>query len=99
MNRDRVVPQILLLIGAAVRVVVDGAAAEAVEMIVPALLRTERRQLAKVPLADERRPVTGLLQQRRNRRLLRREADDAVGRERFLEADAVPVLIAAGDQR
>jgi hypothetical protein len=45
------------------RVVVDSAAAEAVEVVVPTLQRPEMRERAQVPLADERRGVTSLFQQ------------------------------------
>lgn len=50
-----------------------------VEMIVAALQRTESRQRAQVPLADERRAIAGLLQQGGQGGMFRRQADIANG--------------------
>ena len=95
-----VVPEIGLVIGAFVPIVVDAAAAESVEVIVAALQRAEFRQFAEVPLADERRRIAGFLQQRRQRRMLGRQADHGVSSaERFLETEPQAVLIASGDER
>src|SRR3954453_813790 len=58
---DIVVPEVVS-IAVLVRVVVDGAAAETIEMIVAALERTEVRQQAEMPLADKGGAVAGLLQ-------------------------------------
>ena len=58
-----------------VREVVDGAAVVAEEEVVAALQRAEGRQVAQVPLAEQRRAVAVLLQQRRQGRMLRRQAD------------------------
>ena len=52
-----VVPQIFVGPAGRVPVVVEAAAAEAVEVVVAALERAEVRQRAQVPLADERRAV------------------------------------------
>ena len=51
-----------------------------------------------MPLPDERRAVAGLLQQRRQGGMLRRQTDIAAG-QRLLQPDRQPVLVAAGDQR
>ena len=66
MHRHVVVPEVVPLIVADVRVV-HGAAAEAVEMIIAALQGTVSRQNAHVPLADQRGAVSGFLQLRRQR--------------------------------
>ena len=58
-----VVPQIVS--SGCVRIVVDSATPESVEMVVPALERAEFREQAQVPLSDKSRAVAGLLQQRR----------------------------------
>src|SRR5205814_10503108 len=93
------VPEIRLRIRAGMRVVVDGAAAEAEEMVVAALQRSELREVAEMPFADERRAVADLSQQRGQRRMFRWKTDVGnAGAKRLLEADTQPVLIAAGDQ-
>src|SRR5262249_41968884 len=99
MNLHVLIPEVMLLTRVAVRVVVDGAAAEAEEMVVSALERPELRQETEVPLADERRAVPGGAQQRRQGRVLGRETYVRVAGERLLEPEAQPILIAAGDQR
>src|SRR5262245_13467504 len=99
MDLDVMVPQIVLLTGVDVRVIVHRAAAEAKEMIIPALERTEFRQCAQMPLADQASAVPNLLQQRRQSRMLGRQADLGVARQRLLEPQTEPILIAAGDQR
>src|SRR5258708_3367704 len=82
-------------------VIVERAAAEAEEMLVSAFLRAEERQRAQVPFADQRRAVTGLAQQRRQRRMLRRQTDPLFGarRDRLLQAHRQPDLVATGDDR
>src|SRR5207244_8594047 len=93
------VPEIRLLTARVVRVVIDGAASEAEEVVVAALQWTELRQVAEMPFPDERRPVAGFPQQRWQRRMLRRQADIRRGvGQRLLEADTQPVLIAPCDQ-
>ena len=71
MAGDIVVPEIVSVIGALMRIVIDRATAEAVEMIIAALQWTEFRQTAEVPFADQRRAVSGLPQQRRQRGVIR----------------------------
>ena len=96
MHLDIVVPQIVFLVG--VRVVVDSAAAESVEMIVSALQRAEFRKQAQMPFSNQRGAVAGFLQQRRQGGMVGRQADIA-SRQRLLQPDRQPVLVAAGDQR
>jgi hypothetical protein len=101
------VPEIF--VGSSCRVVevIDCAHAESVEVVIAAFERTEIRQRAEVPLADERRSVTCFSEQRRQRRMLGWEADgidalDSSGTRcgnRFFQANAKPVLIASGDER
>jgi hypothetical protein len=93
------IPQIRLLIGAVVRVVVERAAAETVEVLVAASQWTVRRQRTQVPLTDEGRRITRLPEQRGEGRMLGRQPDVTRRRwQRLLETDAQPVLVAAGDQ-
>ena len=99
LDRHVVVPEIGLLIGARVRVVVDGAAAEPVEMVVAAQKRTEFRQAAEMPFADEGRAIASFPEKRRQRWLLGRQSDDSRGGQRLLQTDREAVLISAGDQR
>ena len=58
-----------------VGVIVECAAAEAIEVIVPGLQWPEIRQPAQMPLADQGRLVADLLQDRRQGRVLRRQTD------------------------
>ena len=67
-------------------------------MIVAAFQRTEFRQNSQMPFADQRRAVAGLLQQGRQRGMLRRQTDVGCRTERLFEPDAQPVLVAARDQ-
>ena len=69
-------------------------------MVVAALQRAIRRQLAEMPLADERRRVARFFQERWQRGFCRWQSDRGVSnRERLLEADGEAVLIAPGHER
>ena len=87
----------------AVGEVVEAAAHRAEELPVAALQRSEVRQEAEVPLADQRRRVAGVAQQRGQRRMVRRQAQHRVAavtaRDRLVVAAAQPVLEAPGHQR
>src|SRR3954465_433932 len=98
MHRHVVVPEIVLLRGAGVCVGVTAAAAEAVEVIVAALQRTESRQRAQVPLPDERRAIAGLPQPRRERGMLRRQTDVPAS-QRLFQPEWQSILVAAGGER
>src|SRR6202048_2793758 len=89
----------MLLTRADVRVIVDGAAAETKEVIITALERTEFRQSAQMPFADQAGAVARLLQQRWQGRMIGRQADIRVARPWLLEPQPQPILVAAGDQR
>src|SRR5260370_21816865 len=52
-----------------------------------------------MPLADQAGAVARPLQQRWQGRMLGRQADLGVARQRLLEPEPQPILIAAGDQR
>src|SRR5438034_2435541 len=81
------------------RVIVHSAPAETEEVIITALERTEFRQSAQMPLADQAGAVARPLQQRRQGRMLGRQAHLGVARQRLLEPQPQPILVAAGDQR
>src|SRR5262245_12551634 len=101
------VPEIFVESSGRVVEVIDRADAESIEMVIATFERTEIRQRAEVPLADERRSVTCFSEQRRQRRMLGWEADgidalDSPGSRcsnRFFQANAKPVLIASSDER
>jgi hypothetical protein len=101
------VPKIFVESSCRVVEVIDRADAESIEVVIAAFERTEIRQRAEVPLADERRSVTCFSEQRRQRRMVGWEADgidalDAPGARRgnrFFQANAKPILIASGDER
>src|SRR5262245_46448838 len=101
------VPEIFIESSCRVVEVIDRADAESIEVVIAAFERTEIRQRAEVPLADERRSVTCFSEQRRQRRMLGWEADgidalDSPGARcsnRFFQANAKPVLIASSDER
>ena len=98
-HRLVVVPEIRGAGAAGVQVVVDGAAAIAVEMVIAAFQRAEIGQVAEVPLADQGGAVAGLAQQRRQGGVVRWQADAlfrAAG-QRFLQPDGQAHLVAAGD--
>src|SRR6185369_11826147 len=82
---DVLVPQIVILTRVKMRVVVHGAPAETEEVIITALERTEFRQGAQMPLADQAGDVACPLQQRRQGRMLWRQADLTVARQGLLE--------------
>src|SRR5215467_6653237 len=99
MQRHVVIPEIVLIVGSVVRVIVDGASAETIEMVVTALEWSEFWKSAEMPFADERRPVAALFQYGGKCRMLRRQSDIAADRDRFFQANGQAVLVAAGDQR
>jgi hypothetical protein len=78
--------------------IVDPAAADAPELVEPAPERTVIRQLAEVPLADERGGIAAFAQQRGQGGVLGRQADRAA-LQRLLEPDRQAVLVASGQQR
>jgi hypothetical protein len=84
-----------------VREVIDRAAAETIEIVVAALQRTEIGQPPQMPFADQRGLVAGLLQERRQGRMVRRQTDLArhARAQRLFEPDRQPVLVTPGNQR
>src|SRR5450631_2732842 len=79
-----------------------GAAAEYPEkLIIPALQRTEIRQLAKMPFSDQRRAISRLLQQGWQCGVAWRQADPFGTRrkKRLFEPNRQASLIAPSDQR
>jgi hypothetical protein len=84
-----------------VREVIDRTAAETIEIVVSALQRTEIGQPPQMPFADQRGLVTGLLQERRQGRMARRQTDLArrPRAQRLFEPDRQPVLVTPSDQR
>src|SRR5262249_14433890 len=99
MDLDVLVPQIMLLTPVDVREIVHCLAADTEEVVVTALERTEIRQNAQMPLADQSSAVSRLLQQRRQGGMLGRKADLRVANQRLLEPQPQSILVAAGDQR
>src|SRR5215472_7068820 len=97
MERNVVVPKVFPG-SIRMREVVHGAAAESEEMIVAALQRTELGQNPQMPLADQRRAVTGFLQERGQGGMLGRQANLRISRQRLLQANAQPILVTACDQ-
>ena len=95
--------EVVLPGGVAVGEVVEAAAHRAEELPVAALQRSEVRQEAEVPLADQGRRVAGVAQQRGQRRVVRRQAQHRIAavaaRDRLVVAAAQPVLEAPGHQR
>jgi hypothetical protein len=89
----------MLLTRIKVRIVVHGAPAEAKEVIITALKRTEFRQSAEMPLANQTGAIARLLQQRRQGRMIRRQADIRATCPWLLEPKPQPILVATGDQR
>src|SRR5262249_51871256 len=75
------------VIGAVIEIV-GGAAEDSEEVVVAALERAEVRQIAEVPLADQRSAVARRLEERRQRGMARRQADVLRRRsvDRFLQA-------------
>jgi hypothetical protein len=84
-----------------VREVIDRAAAETIEIVVIALQRTEIGQPSQMPFANQRGLVTGLFQERRQGRMVRRQTKPArpTGAQRLFEPDGHPVLVTPGNQR
>src|SRR6185295_15551337 len=82
-----------------VRVVVHRAPAETEEVIITALERAEFWQSAEMPLANQTGAIAGLLQQRRQGRMIRRQADIRATCQWLLEPKPQPILVAASDQR
>src|SRR5258706_11424852 len=70
------------------------------ELVVAALERTELREKAHMPLADEACPVANLLDERRQRRMARGQPGVlwALWNDRLLEAGRETILIAPRDQ-
>src|SRR5215831_6488719 len=68
-------------------------------MVVPTLQRAVIGKPSKMPLAEERGAVAGFLEERRQRRMRRRQTDGAVISNRLFQADTQAVLITSGDQR
>ena len=95
-------PQVVRAARVAMAEVVDAARHRPEELVVARAQRAERGRIAEVPLAGERRAVAGRLQQRRQRRVLGRQAQrraaSALAVDRLLGGAAQPVLIAAGHQ-
>ena len=81
--------------------IIGGTAEDAEEMVVAALERTEIRQKTEVPLSDQRRGIARLLQQGRQGRMARRQADvlRSSGVDRLLQANRHTVLVSPGGKR
>jgi hypothetical protein len=98
-HRLTVLEQIVIAARISVLVVVDEPALEAEEVIEPVTVGTELRLVAQVPLANESRAITVVLQQlwkgaaRRSQPLVLRGAR---GAERIL--NAISLLVAAADE-
>src|SRR5437660_8052824 len=97
MDGDVIIPEIFPA-PRGVRIIVHRAATKSVEVLIAALQRTELRQLAEVPFADQRSAVASLLQQGWQGRMFGRETDTRISRQRLLETDAQAILVTAGDQ-
>jgi len=84
-----------------VREVIDRAAAEAIEIVVAALQRAEIGQCAQMPFAYQCGLIAGPVQDRRQGRMIRRQADLSrrTSAQRFFQTDRQSVLITPGDQR
>src|SRR6266566_8110448 len=98
MDLDVLVPQIMALKRVDVREIIHRGSPKSKKVVITALERTEFRQRAQMPLADQAGAVARLPQQRWQSRMLGRQADLGVARQRLLEAQAEPILIAASDQ-
>src|SRR5207253_5520560 len=85
MDLDILVPQIMPLKRVDVREIVHGGRSETEEVIITALQRTKFQQSAQMPLADQAGAVACPLQQRWQGRMLGRQADLGVARQRLLE--------------
>jgi hypothetical protein len=81
---DVVLPEVWLSRTADVREVIHAAAVNAEELVEPVAVGRELRHEAEVPLADERGAIPGALEQGRERRMARREAE--LGRSAFRRA-------------
>ena len=97
--RPEVVPAARIAVGE----VVDAARHRPEERLVARAQRTERGRIAEVPLADQRGPVAGRAQQRRQGRMLGRQTERraaaAPAVDRLLGGAAQPVLVARRHQR
>src|SRR5437762_14191641 len=102
MNLRIIVPKIFRVgVGPAgfVREVIQPAAAKAEEVVVATLERAEIRQPTEMPLTEQGRAVSGLLQQRRQSRMFWREPQLSLcATERFVQANGKTILVAAGNQ-
>src|SRR3954449_12434049 len=88
------------MVGAMIEII-GGATEDAEEMVVAALERAEIRQKTEVPFSDQRRAIAGLLQQGRQGRMARRQADvlRSTRIDRLLQADRHAVLVSPGGKR
>jgi len=93
-----VVPEVWFVVGPGVPEVVEGTAADTVEVVVPALQRPKRRLRSEVPLTDEEGPITLGSEQRGQRRMPGRQADVGGGAQGLVETDPQAVLVPAGDE-
>ena len=95
--------QVVVACGIAVSEVVHAARERAEELLVAALQRPEVRRIAEMPLAHECGGVTGVAQERRQRRVRRRQAQGRitprVAPDGLVGAAAQAMLPAAGHQR
>src|SRR5687768_16105405 len=86
--------------GITMREVIDAAAHGAEKFLIAALQRPELRRKAEMPLANERGRIPGVGEQRRQRRMPRRQAEDvaaaAAARDRLIRAAAQAILPAPG---
>ena len=80
--------------------VMRGAAEKAEELVVSCLVGAEARQEAEMPFADQLGRIVGLLEDRRNGRMVWRQANvlRRIRADRLLEADDEPLLIAPGHE-
>src|SRR5215475_8867548 len=88
------------MVGAVIEIV-RGAAEYPEEMVIATLERTEIRQEAEMPFADQRCAVAGATKQRRQRRMAWGQPD-VPGRarvDRLLQSDREAILVASSDQR
>src|SRR6266704_4513092 len=97
MDRNVVLPKIASAGTAGVREIVERSTAKSKEMVIAAFQGTKLWQCAQMPFADQRRAITGFLQQRRESRMFRGKAHTCVTNQGLLQAYPQAILVAASD--